>query len=1032
MPPQSLSVTTKNARPAPWWRRVFTPFNAAVVFVAAWGAFKLVSWEFQTSTIQAHHFNRIAQAMKFWMEPGPSPSIHFPHSGPFDERLGYSQIPAFLNKLRGQHYTVEAQARLSPELVTLVESEYFPPYREKTQAGLTVLDCGGKVLSTFNYPQRVYRDFDAIPPLLIQTLLFIENRDLLDPSRPSRNPAVEWGRLAKAAMGQAIKLLDHEYATPGGSTLATQIEKYRHSPEGVTASVREKFRQMISASMRAYLNGEQTLGVRREVVLDYLNTVPLSAAPGFGEVNGIGDGMWAWYGADFATVNRLLREPAAGIGDLDGQARAYREVLSLMIAQRRPSYFLGTGQDPLAVLTDGYLRLLGKFGVIPPELRDASLRVKLSLRDHRRAQPAPEFNGRKAANAIRNRLALLLETPLVYDLDRLDVAVTSTIDGDMQEAVRRGLLRLQDPAFAKSAGLNGDRLLERGDPAGVLYSFTLYERARGGNLLRVQTDNFDQPFDINDGAKLELGSTAKLRTLGTYLEIVASLHRKYGQLAPEALRVVEVDRKDRISRWAVGYLATAQDKSLRAMLEAALDRRYSASPAEQFFTGGGIHTFENFKRDDDFKVPSVREAFRDSVNLAFIRLMRDIVYHYIYQVPASTTKILEDAGHPRRAEILASFADREGRQFIQRFYRKYQGRDSAQVRELLINGARSTPERLAVIFRSLEPDGSIESFSQFLKQHVAPSSLADKIIASLYNRHAPGRYTLADRGYLARVHPLELWVASYLRQHPGATLSQVVNASARERQEVYRWLFRAERKDAQDKRIFIMLETEAFMEMHRAWKRLGYPFDFLVPSYATAIGSSGDRPSALAELAGIILNDGVRVPAVRIEGMQFASATPYETVVRREAAEGERVMAPEVAAALKRSLVQVVEAGTARRLRGAFVLSAGDRLTVGGKTGTGDNRFDTFNTSGDLIESRAINRTATFAFFIGDRHFGVVTAFVPGAKAEEYRFTSALPVQILKTLAPAILPFVDPHGDAQCVRKTGSNDFAARLLSQLP
>ena len=45
---------------------------------------------------------------------------------------------------------------------------------------------------------------------------------------------------------------------------------------------------------------------RREIVLSYLNTVPLSAKPGFGEVNGLGDGLWAWYGRDFDEVNRLL------------------------------------------------------------------------------------------------------------------------------------------------------------------------------------------------------------------------------------------------------------------------------------------------------------------------------------------------------------------------------------------------------------------------------------------------------------------------------------------------------------------------------------------------------------------------------------------------------------------------------------------------------------------------------------------------------------------------------------------------------
>ena len=54
-----------------------------------------------------------------------------------------------------------------------------------------------------------------------------------------------------------------------------------------------------------------------------------------------------------------------------------------------------------------------------------------------------------------------------------------------------------------------------------------------------------------------------------------------------------------------------------------------------------------------------------------------------------------------------------------------------------------------------------------------------------------------------------------------------------------------------------------------------------------------------------------------------------------------------------------------------------------------------------------MNRAATFAFYIGDRFYGVVTAFVPGEKAAAYDFTSALPVQILKELQPALLPLIN-------------------------
>lgn len=62
--------------------------------------------------------------------------------------------------------------------------------------------------------------------------------------------------------------------------------------------------------------------------------------------------------------------------------------------------------------------------------------------------------------------------------------------------------------------------------------------------------------------------------------------------------------------------------------------------------------------------------------------------------------------------------------------------------------------------------------------------------------------------------------------------------------------------------------------------------------------------------------------------------------------------------------------------------------------------------------AQVVNRTATFAFYIGDRYFGIITAAVDGPVAQEYRFTSALPIAILKLLAPQLEqrladPFLD-------------------------
>ena len=119
--------------------------------------------------------------------------------------------------------------------------------------------------------------FESIPRVLIDSLLFVENRELLDPHHPRRNPAIEWDRLARSALALGIEKIDRSGAVPGGSTLATQIEKYRHSPQGRTGSAGEKLRQMASASLRAYLDGADTLSHRRQIVVDYLDTVPLAA-----------------------------------------------------------------------------------------------------------------------------------------------------------------------------------------------------------------------------------------------------------------------------------------------------------------------------------------------------------------------------------------------------------------------------------------------------------------------------------------------------------------------------------------------------------------------------------------------------------------------------------------------------------------------------------------------------------------------------------------------------------------------------------
>jgi len=965
----------------------------------------LAAVEFNTFYLQSRFLSHFAQKLSFSIKPGQNPSLRFPKDGPYDRRLGYTQLPLFIRNLLAQGYRIEAQVRLSPQLADIIDRGLYPSYKEKSQAGLAIFDCNGQNLFKTQYPERVYNGFESISPLIVNTLLFIENRELLDARNPNRNPAVEWDRLAKAVIDRGIHMLDSGHRFAGGSTLATQLEKFRHSPYGRTATPHEKLRQIASASLRAYLNGQDTSVVRHQLLVDYLNSVPLAAIAGHGEVNGIGDGLWAVYGADFHKVNELLGD---GQGSNDGsRPRAYKQILSLLIAQRRPAFYLVTNRDALESITNSYLRILGKGGIITSQLRDGALGIRLSFRERPPELPAVSFVERKAANTVRRHLSNLLGVPRLYELDRLDLSVKSTLNGKTQDEVSRILLNLRDPQYVETAGLRGNHLLESGDPGHVTYSFTLYERVGNANLLRIQTDNLDQPFDINEGVKIELGSTAKLRTLVTYLEIIAGLQGRYAGLPQEDLRLVDVDRSDPLTRWALDYLSAGKDPSLAAMLEAAMDRRYSASPGETFFTGGGEHRFQNFDKSDNSRILSVREGFRKSVNLIFIRLMRDIVHYYMYRVPGSTARILADVKEPARQAYLARFADKEGQLFLNRFHDKYREKRPEEQLELLLQSVRPTPKSLAAAFRYVKPAAGIGEFSAFLKQRIPSLSLSEQAIEELHEPYGPGKWDLQDQGYIARIHPLELWLVAYLQSHPVAGRSEVIRASVNERQEIYRWLFNTQRKNAQDIRIRSLLEVEAFLEIHRVWKKHGYPFDSLVPSYATAIGSSADRPSSLAELVGIILNRGVRYPVARIDELHFASATPYETLLHRKESEGERVLSPETASVAHSALIDVAESGTAQQLRGAFVRSDGIPVAVGGKTGTGDNRHNVYGRRGELIESRVINRAAVFVFFIGDRFFGTITTYVPGPVAAGYDFTSSLPVKILKTMATTLMPMIE-------------------------
>jgi membrane peptidoglycan carboxypeptidase len=972
----------------------------------------LAASEMKFSWIESRFFAAQASRLRFALAPGPSASIRYPAAGPYDLQRGYSSLPAFLDRLRNENYTIEEQARDSGSSLLLARLGVYPIYHEKNQAGLDIVDQRGGVLYSFRDPQQTYPDFSSVPLLVVHTLLFIENRHLLDESAPESNPAIEWGRLGHAVLDFGLHKVDRHHSVTGGSTLATQLEKLRHSPEGRTHSPAEKIRQIASATLRSYQDGPRTLDAQRAVIRDYINSIPLAATPAHGEVAGLGDGLAVWYGADFDEVNRLLasREDALDPQQLDQRGRAYRQVLSLFLALREPSTYLARNPAALVSETDRYLNALCEGGVISSRLRDAALRERTPLKPAALDPSPDDFVAGKATSAVRAQLLRLLGLHETYQVDRLDLQVQATIDRQVQQSVTHFFAQIADPGNARLAGLDEEHLLSVGDPSQVIYSFTLFERGEGVNLLRAQTDNLNQPLSVVDGTRLQLGSTAKLRTLINYLQIVEDLHRQYGSLTDLQLATVKVLPGDHLTQWALDYLWSAHDRSLQPMLSAALDRRYSGSPGETFFTAGGLHVFANFERSENDRFFTVADAFQNSVNLVFIRLMRDIEGYYRWRVPGVSPSVLTDPNDPARQRYLDRFADQEGSLFLARFYDRFRGLSTDQALETLLKGLRPTPVRFAVIFRSARPAADFAAFSDFMTRHVPKPLLNDRKnshkLETLYANYAPGKFSLSDSGYLAGIHPLELWLIDYLAQHPQATLSQALAQSAPQRQEVYRWLFRPKERHGQDLRIGILLEEDAFHEIWKAWKRLGYPFDALVPSYATAIGVSGDTPKALAELAGIVANGGFRYPVETIRQMAFAHGTPMETTVAFHPAAGEPLLSREVTGLVYDQMLGVVRNGTGRRALRAFVLPNGQAVPIAGKTGTGDNRFKVFAAGNAMVDDRPVNRTAAFVFIIGDRLFGTVMAFVPSQKASSYQFTSALAVQILKDLAPTLQPLL--------------------------
>jgi len=113
-----------------------------------------------------------------------------------------------------------------------------------------------------------------------------------------------------------------------------------------------------------------------------------------------------------------------------------------------------------------------------------------------------------------------------------------------------------------------------------------------------------------------------------------------------------------------------------------------------------------------------------------------------------------------------------------------------------------------VIFRSINPKGNFAEYVTFMRQHPLREELGQTRLAQLYRDYPLERYNLSDRGYIAGLNPLELWLVSYLQANPHASRRAILEVSKPVRLESYAWLFHPHLKHAQDTRIRIILEAD--------------------------------------------------------------------------------------------------------------------------------------------------------------------------------------------------------------------------------
>jgi len=934
--------------------------------------------------------------------PGHSQSWDIPiPDSPRWKRDGMIYYAQLFSVLKDQGFQVDKKTHLAltPQAKKLLDMGIVPfnHYQGQAFSGIKILDRHKRSVYEYEHPYQ-FKNFEHISPFILKALLVWENdklRHLLLPDNKINgetlgdtvelNYLIEGPRVVKSLSEYLQYKITGEGAFSGASTLMTTLEKMTNTPGGRTQSINDKLRQMLGAGL--HLNAGDSKGGIKKALVDFLNTVPMAGGPRThtGELYGFGASYYAWFGDSIDELNEQLNSQ-----DRQVRSQAFKNICALIVAIRRPSQLLN---EPKVIERQANLLLkrLNQKNLLNSALYVKAKAMKPTWNPQAKEQRQFDYALHREAFSARNQYTQIVRQAVakksgvnkarkinLQTVDVMPVTIELSTDAQLEQKIRKVLDEMYSDVAQKSPFVQSNQKgllnnLTQEELQRIEYAATVLEidEHRRWKILANTDTQSDVVYNPAKQGRFQWGSTAKLRVLVNYLMIIHDEAR----LLQSELQAFNFERLQRykkssvtIKRLLSAYIDKHPQASMDDILNWAMSRRISADPGEKFLTGESWHQFHNYQKSDDRKNPNLWQMTTESINLSFVRLMRDVVDYYIEQLGYDKKSMLSNKDNRLRKEIIEDAIKLE-EQFYQQGINFFIAKIKAQFPEPLslsdqeiINAARRVAKQL-----KFDDGKEAQKYRQL-------TSLFKRIVA--YEKS---------------------WLLARLRGSAYVNSISIDTEQDRIVQQTSDW-FRSNKHWIKNT-LYTFLEQQAFSKgVTPAWKKLGYLFN-VSPSYAVVLGSSGDTPMSLLELAGTLLNDGVHEKNISaIEGIVLAPDSEFETpfkIVHQQ----ERIIPQDVAAIARKAMEGVLHKGTA-------IFASSHPLmqyvrSSGAKTGTGDNRH----------HQVPVNRSAAVLSILdigeGKAKYAIcITMSVTQGDIERYKFTSKVPVRILARIADHLTPVV--------------------------